>query len=220
MAYLKSVGLGCLLVWGLLLNQQAWAQKVTMVTTPWEPFFSANLPQGGVITEIATAAFEREGHQASIEWYPWVRALKLVEYGSADVVMGAYYSDERAQNYLYSDPIYDIEVGLMALSELGVDHYQELQDLKQYRIGTMRGWVYTDEFDNADFLDKRLIVNQVAAVRMLFANRIDLLAASVPVFKHEVSLLKDISWLHKSDIYYWGDLDTHGFQILSQLRGY
>ncbi len=27
-------------------------------------------------------------------------------------------------------------------------------------------------------------------------------------------------WLHQKDIYYWGDIDTHGFAILNQLRGY
>ena len=32
--------------------------------------------------------------------------------------------------------------------------------------------------------------------------------------------LKDIEWLHKLEIRYWGDLDAHGLQILSQLRGY
>lgn len=27
-------------------------------------------------------------------------------------------------------------------------------------------------------------------------------------------------WLHQKDIYYWGDIDTHGFAILNQLRRY
>ncbi len=27
------------------------------------------------------------------------------------------------------------------------------------------------------------------------------------------------TWLHQKDIYYWGDIDTHGFAILNQLRG-
>ena len=191
MAYLKGVILRSLLILVLLHTPLVWADKVMMVTTPWEPFFSENLPKGGVITEIATAAFARQGHQSNIAWYPWVRALKIVEYGSADVVMGAYYSKERAKNYLYSDPIFDIEVGLMALKELGVDSYKTLQDLKPHTVGVMRGWVYTEEFDNADFLNKHLIINQITAVRMLFAKRIEMLAASVAVFHHEVSLLKD-----------------------------
>jgi hypothetical protein len=28
------------------------------------------------------------------------------------------------------------------------------------------------------------------------------------------------SWLHEKEIYYWGDIDTHGFAILNQLRGF
>jgi len=35
-----------------------------------------------------------------------------------------------------------------------------------------------------------------------------------------VTALKDASWLAHKELYYWGDIDTHGFAILSQLRGY
>lgn len=32
--------------------------------------------------------------------------------------------------------------------------------------------------------------------------------------------LSKVAWLRKKRLYYWGDIDTHGFAILSQLRGY
>ncbi|WP_414040597.1 Wadjet anti-phage system protein JetD domain-containing protein [Acidithiobacillus sp. M4-SHS-6] len=32
--------------------------------------------------------------------------------------------------------------------------------------------------------------------------------------------LKAVPWLHEKKIYYWGDIDTHGFAILNQLRGF
>ena len=35
-----------------------------------------------------------------------------------------------------------------------------------------------------------------------------------------VGLLKNTGWLKNKQIFYWGDIDTHGFQILSQIRGY
>nr|WP_262508882.1 DUF2220 domain-containing protein [Ursidibacter maritimus] len=34
------------------------------------------------------------------------------------------------------------------------------------------------------------------------------------------SLLANATWLHQCQIYYWGDIDTHGFAILNQLRSY
>lgn len=36
----------------------------------------------------------------------------------------------------------------------------------------------------------------------------------------QLNLLKDARWLNDKHIIYWGDIDTHGFQILSQLRSY
>lgn len=35
-----------------------------------------------------------------------------------------------------------------------------------------------------------------------------------------VGLLKNADWLHRLSLYYWGDIDAHGLQILAQLRGY
>jgi hypothetical protein len=35
-----------------------------------------------------------------------------------------------------------------------------------------------------------------------------------------ISSMKDAQWLVQREIYYWGDIDTHGFAILSQLRTY
>lgn len=35
-----------------------------------------------------------------------------------------------------------------------------------------------------------------------------------------ISYLRDIKWLNKKNIFYWGDLDTHGFVILHQMRSY
>lgn len=35
-----------------------------------------------------------------------------------------------------------------------------------------------------------------------------------------VSYLKGIDWLANKQIYYWGDIDEHGYQILHQLRSY
>jgi hypothetical protein len=35
-----------------------------------------------------------------------------------------------------------------------------------------------------------------------------------------IETLKDIAWFTNKDIIYWGDIDTHGFAMLSQLRSY
>lgn len=34
-----------------------------------------------------------------------------------------------------------------------------------------------------------------------------------------VHLLREVQWLNQCDVIYWGDIDAHGFEILSDLRG-
>jgi hypothetical protein len=35
-----------------------------------------------------------------------------------------------------------------------------------------------------------------------------------------IESLKEVAWLQERNIYYWGDIDTHGFAMLSQIRSY
>jgi hypothetical protein len=37
---------------------------------------------------------------------------------------------------------------------------------------------------------------------------------------YAIDRLGNVPWLQKKMVYYWGDIDTHGFAILSRLRGY
>lgn len=37
---------------------------------------------------------------------------------------------------------------------------------------------------------------------------------------YAVKDLKNVKWLNEKEMYYWGDIDEHGFQILHQLRNY
>lgn len=45
---------------------------------------------------------------------------------------------------------------------------------------------------------------------------------SIVVWGHGfgVDIMKDVVWMQKKRIYYWGDLDAHGFQILSEIRSH
>lgn len=37
---------------------------------------------------------------------------------------------------------------------------------------------------------------------------------------YKVGALKGVPWMVSREVYYWGDIDTHGFAILDQFRGY
>lgn len=155
---------------------------IRMATVEWAPFYGSDMERNGFVTALVKAAFERAGYEAGIEFIPWARAMHDVELGYRDVLMGAYYTDERAETYIASDDIYSVTVGLVAHPDAGIRKYESLRDLQGYEIGIGRGWAHSPEFDEADYLDKIPEDDQVLNVRKLYADRIDMIAMSFAVF--------------------------------------
>jgi len=164
----------------------AQARPIEMNTVPWAPFYGPDLKGQGFITAVTQAAFEEAGHDAQIEFVPWARAMLETKQGDRDLLMGAYYSAERADTYAFSDVIYETKVGLVALRDLGVERFDSLRDLTDYTIGYGRGWATTEEFDNADYLDKEAAKNNVLNVRKLYEGRIDMIAMNFDRFNQIV----------------------------------
>ncbi|MCP4321673.1 MAG: transporter substrate-binding domain-containing protein [Psychromonas sp.] len=158
-----------------------------MVTVDWAPFYGSDMTNYGVITEIVQTAFKRVDIQASIRFIPWKRAMQEVSIGKTDILMGAYYTEERDQTFFYSDAIYEITLGLIALKSLGVNNYKNLKELRPYTIGISRGWANSEEFDEADYLKKEGASNQILNVRKLFKKRVDMISISFGVFRYEVA---------------------------------
>ena len=160
------------------------AREISMLTVEWPPHYGSALPEQGLTTALVKAAFKAGGHTASVEFIPWARALKEVKEGRADIVMGAYHSEAREADYFFSERIYSLDTGFIALGDLGVARYDSLRDLAEYRIGISRGFVYSEEFDAADFLDKHVTSAPPPNVRKLFRGRIDMTAMNFDLFRY------------------------------------
>jgi len=169
------------------------AREIKMLSVDWAPYYGSEMQDDGFITVIVKTAFQRSGHNATVNFVPWERALHYVENGKYDIVMGAYYTKERSKKYLYSDPFYDIDVGLVGYKSLGVTQYSKLEDLKQYRIGVSRGWANSEEFDAADFLIKEQATNQILNIRKLINNRVNMIVIAFGIFQYELSSIKNHS---------------------------
>lgn len=163
------------------------ARSFVMATVNWAPFYGEDLPRKGFFTALTKAAFAASGHQAEVQFMPWARAMLEVKQGDRDLLMGAYYSDERAETYLFSDNVYSTQVGLVARRDLGVERFESLRDLSEYTIGFGRGWTTSEEFDNADYLDKEVADNNVLNVRKLYRDRIDMIAMNFDRFNRIAS---------------------------------
>lgn len=133
MQFLKSfvVVMISLLIAGVC---QVQAREISMLTEEWVPHYGSELAEKGLTTAIIKAAFRAGGHSSEVEFIPWPRALKKVEAGKSDIVMGVDHGIDREQTYIFSDPICFLELGHMARPGPGLSRYNSLPDLTSYSI--------------------------------------------------------------------------------------
>jgi polar amino acid transport system substrate-binding protein len=169
---------------GLSLNHAS-ARELTGVTVEWAPHYGSVMPDGGAMTQITKAAFQRTGHSAEISFIAWNRALKNVEEGKDDFVMGAYSNEERARTYFVSEPVYYLDFGLVALDSLGFAEMDGLRSIEPYTIGVNLGYANTEEFDAADYLAKEVAPSPKLNIRKLYRDRIDMVIGAFDVVRFE-----------------------------------
>ena len=158
-------------------------KQITAVTTQWPPYMGLRLIDKGFLPEILVEAFDQFGYTVTVEFRPWARALNDVKNGDADILCGVYYTKEREKFLAYSQSVGKIQDVLFMKKGRNIT-YQQLTDLKPYKIGVLRGAAHGKEFDAADFLNKEEATHYGQNIRKLLVDKIDLMAGPGDVIKY------------------------------------
>jgi len=157
---------------------------IALATDEWAPYYGSSLENDGFTGEIARAAFQRTGYDLKIDYVPWKRALVLGEQGKKyQGVFGLYYTDERNQKFIFSDTF--AASNITFFKRKGEDiSYKTLKDIAPYRVGVIRGYTNTKEFDTATYITKDEAADSVQNIQKLIAKRVDLIIDSSHVILH------------------------------------
>jgi len=150
---------------------------ISFGTTDWAPYMGKNLQNGGPLVDIAKAALKKAGYDMKIDYMDWNRAVALTEAGKLDGVLGCYGTPERAKTLNISTKIGEA-ANVFFVKKGSNIKYSSLDDLKQYKIGIMRGFVYTSEFDAASYLKKEPVDSMDINIKKLLKGRIDVVVGS------------------------------------------
>ncbi|WHS60907.1 transporter substrate-binding domain-containing protein [Pseudomonas sp. G2-4] len=157
----------------LLLSHNACAQKLRLVADGWPPFTDSTLINGGLATDIVSTALARAGYATDFEQVPWARAMLGIGEGRYDVLINAWYSEERTHVGQFSAEYLLNRVRFIKRKDAPID-YDNLQQLYAYPIAVVRGYAYSKEFDEDQQVQKVPVHNFAMAVRMLAADRVKL----------------------------------------------
>ena len=159
---------------GLLwLSQDVEAQKLRLVADAWPPFTDATLVNGGLATDIVSTALARAGYASDFQQVPWARAMLGLGEGRYDVLVNAWYNDERTRIGQFSAEYLLNRIRFIKRKDAPIE-YNDLQQLHTYPIAVVRGYAYSPEFDGDAALQKVPVHNFAMAVRMVAADRVKL----------------------------------------------
>lgn len=149
-------------------------KTISIATSEWLPYCGRFLANYGIEPEIMAAAYQRMGYNTDFNFMAWSRAIKEVKEGKYDAVTSASFTQERARDYLYSKSHMDSPAVFYKRKGSPIT-WSVLEDLKPYKIGVIKDYSYSPEFDKADFLQKVASKNEVLALKKLILKQADLI---------------------------------------------
>ncbi|OEC62003.1 ABC transporter substrate-binding protein [Pseudomonas sp. ENNP23] len=149
------------------------AEPLRLAGDVWPPFTDARLPGNGLAVQLVEAALQRAGYTTKYFEVPWARVLQGVQVGDYDVVVSAWYKDDRVVYGLYSEPYLVNRIRFVQRRGAGL-HYTKLDDLLPYSLAVVRGYAYFPGFDQDARLKRLSVVGFEMGARMVAAGRVNL----------------------------------------------
>lgn len=132
-----------------------WACNLTVRVTEFPPFFSksASGKWTGMGVELAEALLMESQCTFTFEDIPFKRALKLIEKGDVDMIIGVSSNDERKKYMHFIGPAYDETAILVIRKNVNLeinslDDFKKLPGQVGRTSGTYRGKVFEDKFNS------------------------------------------------------------------------
>ena len=151
------------------------AQQLTLVAAadPYPPYVDPQALGEGLSMEIVRAAFKTQGYAVKLKIMPWVRAEKGVAEGRYDMLVDVWRTESRARELLFSAPYAVSKIKFIKRKDT-LFEYTGLDSLSGKRVGVIRGYGYSDAFNNAKSFTREDVPSMEFNINKLLLKRIDL----------------------------------------------
>ena len=173
----KQFVLLCIFLFGFISTGAA-ETTLTIATGELPPYVSEQ-PENSFLTDLFAEIAKEMGVKLEFKFLPWKRCEKYVEELKACAAIPYVPTPERVQKFDFSEPLYTKQTKFFCYSPDITKKsivYKELSDLKNYRIGGVRGYFYEKIFLDAG-LNVDLVTTEEQNFRKLQAGRVDLIPA-------------------------------------------
>lgn len=172
----KQVALSLCLI---CFSSHVFAETELIIATGEVPPYVSKKPEQSCLTEILHAVANEMGVKFVFKFMPWKRCEQSVENLKVWAAVPYLVTPEREKKFYFSISLYNRQVKFFYYSPGGKNKnitYSELKDLKDYRIGGVRGYYYKKQFLDAG-LELDLVNTEEQNFKKLVGGRVDLIPA-------------------------------------------
>lgn len=170
------------------------AQTLTVATDVWPPF---RMLQGDQIVgydiDVLNEVAARTELTFSVEQMPWARALRSIEFGQSDIMVGLARTPERARYIDYLPLVYKS----CRPAFYGLEQYSKTintyDDLAPFRVGYVIDSAYFERFDEDNQLLKTAIPREIQLLKMANRGNIELLIGTDCQVDYELTQRKTLA---------------------------
>jgi len=131
-----------IIVWLFVFSVQA-KEMLTLAIGEWAPYTSSTEKNGKIAEHIVREAFALENIEVKYKYFPWKRAIVLVQRGDELGTFPWYKTPQRQKDFIISkEAILVSKTVFFHLKSLNLQ-WSKYEDLKNYKIGGTLGFYYT-----------------------------------------------------------------------------
>jgi len=158
-------------------------RRLLLAATEYPPYYGSGLARGGPVAELSVLALRQAGYEVELQFLPWPRALQAGRDGTADALIGIWYSAEREHDFLFSDPMISNRILLCRKQGHGPSHFIGFEALRPYTVGVVRGYADPPGLAAAG-IKTEAVSEDLQNLRKLLVDRIDLALIDGRVAEH------------------------------------
>ncbi|MHA6494997.1 substrate-binding periplasmic protein [Pseudomonas borbori] len=187
------------------------AETLRLVANPWPPFNDQNLLNNGVASDLVDTALTRAGYRTRYAEVPWERAVRGLQRADYDVLINAWYAEDRTGFGYFSEPYLINRIRFLQRRGMGIQ-FDSLTDLYPHAIAVIRGYAYSDAFSADSQLQKVGVGSFESAARMVHARRVQLTLEDELVARYHLN--RELSSIRDELEFLPQPLSENGLRIL------
>lgn len=185
----------------LFLAEQAMTKEILLASMDYPPFYGEKLDNYGPLIEVIAKSYDAMGYDVKIIFLPWARAIAWSKNGEVDGMVGVWYSPERAEYFLYSEPILSNFIGFYKRKNRDI-RYKDYLDLKEqgYKLGSVRGYIQPKGLQESG-IPIMFVSKDLQSFKILSKNRVDLIVVDKEYSRYILAqprfqeYAKNIEWM-------------------------